>query len=536
MSLRPHIRESPHAGSYPAGSGGGQGPQRVLSSARATALTKPLLLESGGTGLDSIGSEGQVLTVKTGKLSYLHVSHNQIGVKSEAGTLAAFSPVQITGFADDAIRVAAADAVATTSLPATGILLDAASTAVEARMAIAGTVTGFDTTPYAQNAILYVAEGGGFTDTPPPEAARIQAVCQVFRVDETKGSVKILSHLTASALSAIPALTEGDLLSAGADGSYAVLSVAVSSLVGRSSSGPLASVPVPPNGVVNTDQAGDLTSTSLNPSSFLVRQSTGDVTQLSGNPNSIPALNASADWAFIEPGQAKILITNATSELAALDRASLQGRVGLTIDQVGPGDANYVFRHLTRTQIVSFCRVFQSSGFADMATPTPLEFLNGSATAVAQYPPLVEGGVLTKVGNVNGFRIQWQGSGTSAIGSPDLLQVEVFMKFALGNFSGSTQFVTVWIERIIDAGGTEVVGGDLAAAGEFFQVENAAEVYAQVGPIIWNIAPNDILTPFFGSSAASTSVGFLDFTVRGVGAGGITASELRWGHGYEAVP
>lgn len=106
-------------------------------------------------------------------------------------TLAKGTPVYITGNVGNTAQVivAEADAANLAKMPAIGIL-DAAITANgDGHVVISGEITDMDTNGYAVNSALYVANGGGFTTTPPTNK---QPIGRVTRGNSNTGAMVVM--------------------------------------------------------------------------------------------------------------------------------------------------------------------------------------------------------------------------------------------------------------------------------------------------------------------------------------------------------
>lgn len=107
------------------------------------------------------------------------------------GTLAKGTPVYITGNVGDTatVIVAAADAANLAKMPAIGILDAEIANNAEGHVVISGEITQMDTNGYAINSPLYVAEGGGYTTTPPTNK---QPVGRVTRGNSNTGALVVM--------------------------------------------------------------------------------------------------------------------------------------------------------------------------------------------------------------------------------------------------------------------------------------------------------------------------------------------------------
>lgn len=107
------------------------------------------------------------------------------------GTLAKGTPVYITGNVGDTatVIVAAADAADLNKMPAIGVLDAAIADNADGHVVISGEITQMDTNGYAINSPLYVAEGGGYTITPPTNK---QPVGRVTRGNSNTGALVVM--------------------------------------------------------------------------------------------------------------------------------------------------------------------------------------------------------------------------------------------------------------------------------------------------------------------------------------------------------
>lgn len=106
-------------------------------------------------------------------------------------TLAKGTPVYITGNVGNTAQVivAAADASNLAKMPAIGILDAAIEAGADGHLVISGEITNMDTNGYAVNAALYVANGGGFTTTPPTNK---QPIGRVTRGNSNTGALVVM--------------------------------------------------------------------------------------------------------------------------------------------------------------------------------------------------------------------------------------------------------------------------------------------------------------------------------------------------------
>ena len=120
----------------------------------------------------------------------------QVSVKNTSGgALTKGTPVYATGTvgATAVIEVAAADASVSAKMPAIGLLLQDLSNNGTGLVMVMGTITSINTAGYAINSSMFVAPGGGLTNTRPTAATDlVQNVARVTRVHASTGSVLVL--------------------------------------------------------------------------------------------------------------------------------------------------------------------------------------------------------------------------------------------------------------------------------------------------------------------------------------------------------
>lgn len=176
------------------GPAGADGPNSVTSATT-----------SDGTANLSLSNVTTATATVTGTLTANHIHGNIAGSVYEhvrAGEdLAKGDPVYISGShgtgANLIAIVSKADASDPLKMPAVGVM-DAAVTAnANGHMVITGTISDINTATYAVNAELYVAEGGGFTATPPNAYA--QPIARVERSNTNNGAIIVkVNGLSAS--------------------------------------------------------------------------------------------------------------------------------------------------------------------------------------------------------------------------------------------------------------------------------------------------------------------------------------------------
>ena len=118
-----------------------------------------------------------------------------ITVRNETGsTIPANTAVYISGAQGNNTLVAPADANAAGHYPAVGLLLTSLANNTTGDMVSFGEITGFDTTGYAANEVLYLSETPGqLTNVrPPAETTAVQGVARVIRADVSNGIIVVM--------------------------------------------------------------------------------------------------------------------------------------------------------------------------------------------------------------------------------------------------------------------------------------------------------------------------------------------------------
>ena len=165
--------------------------------------TRKLKLGDGTTAWNSLlyvqGYDDPVFTTLgcTGLATLPHIHGALAGPvyihcrNGSGGTLAKGTPVYITGNVGDTatVIVAAADAADLSKMPAIGVLDAAIADNADGHVVISGEITQMDTNGYAINSPLYVAEGGGYTTTPPTNK---QPVGRVTRGNSNTGALVVM--------------------------------------------------------------------------------------------------------------------------------------------------------------------------------------------------------------------------------------------------------------------------------------------------------------------------------------------------------
>jgi hypothetical protein len=77
------------------------------------------------------------------------------------------TPVYQTGTAGNAMIIAPADASSAATMPAVGVLSQDLAAAAEGSLILMGRISGIDTSAFSEGDVIYVASGGGYTNTRP---------------------------------------------------------------------------------------------------------------------------------------------------------------------------------------------------------------------------------------------------------------------------------------------------------------------------------------------------------------------------------
>jgi hypothetical protein len=120
----------------------------------------------------------------------------QVSVKNTSGgALTKGTPVYATGTvgATAVIEIAAADASVSAKMPAIGLLYQDLANNGTGLVMVMGTITSINTLGYTINSGMFVAPGGGLTNTRPTAATDlVQNVARVTRVNASTGEVLVL--------------------------------------------------------------------------------------------------------------------------------------------------------------------------------------------------------------------------------------------------------------------------------------------------------------------------------------------------------
>jgi len=185
------------------------------ASLTATASADILRVDGDGSDLQNVRAETVEVTVK-------NVS---------GGSLAKGTPVHQTGTSGSStFEVVAANASNASLMPAHFVLLETLANGAEGRGLLMGRISGVDTSGFSEGDTIYVAAGGGYTNSAPAgEGNLIQNLGTVTNVDATNGGGEVMG---AGRSAATPNLNQGNIFLGNASNQAATasLSTSVSSL------------------------------------------------------------------------------------------------------------------------------------------------------------------------------------------------------------------------------------------------------------------------------------------------------------------
>lgn len=176
-------------------------------------LNKPSLLLTDGDGSNLTDVRAETVEVNVKNVS--------------GGSLAKGTPVHQTGTAGAAtFEVVAADASNAALMPAHFVLLETLADEEEGRGLLMGRISGVDTSSFSEGDTIYVAAGGGYTNTAPTgEGNLIQNLGTVTRVDATNGGGEVMG---AGRSAATPNLNDGNIFLGNASNQAAAASLSTS--------------------------------------------------------------------------------------------------------------------------------------------------------------------------------------------------------------------------------------------------------------------------------------------------------------------
>lgn len=128
------------------------------------------------------------------------------------------TPVYQTGTAGNAMVIAPADASSAITMPAVGVLSQDLAADAEGSMILMGRISGVDTSAFNEGDVIYVASGGGYTNTRPSgESVLVQNLGRVTKVSASNGGGVVMGSGRAND---VPNLTDGHVFIGNAGGTY----------------------------------------------------------------------------------------------------------------------------------------------------------------------------------------------------------------------------------------------------------------------------------------------------------------------------
>jgi hypothetical protein len=128
------------------------------------------------------------------------------------------TPVYQTGTAGNAMVIAPADASSAATMPAVGVLSQDLAAEAEGNLILMGRISGVDTSAFSEGDIIYVASGGGYTNTRPTgESVLVQNLGRVTKVHASNGGGVVMGSGRAND---VPNLTDGNVFIGNASGTY----------------------------------------------------------------------------------------------------------------------------------------------------------------------------------------------------------------------------------------------------------------------------------------------------------------------------
>jgi hypothetical protein len=98
------------------------------------------------------------------------------------------TPVYQTGTSGNSMEIAPADASNAAKMPAVGVLSEDLAAGSEGTLLLMGRISGIDTSSFSEGDVIYVASGGGYTNTrPTSESVYVQNLGRVTKVHASNG-------------------------------------------------------------------------------------------------------------------------------------------------------------------------------------------------------------------------------------------------------------------------------------------------------------------------------------------------------------
>jgi len=151
-----------------------------------------------------------IMTDGSGTLSFENLDTIHTEVTNQTGsTILKGTPVYQTGTSGNAMTIAPADASSSTTMPAVGVLEQDLVSGATGFVIHMGKISGVDTSAFNEGDTIYVAVGGGYTNTPPVgESNLLQNLGRVTKVHASNGAGVIMG---AGRTNAVPNLNDGNI-------------------------------------------------------------------------------------------------------------------------------------------------------------------------------------------------------------------------------------------------------------------------------------------------------------------------------------
>jgi hypothetical protein len=128
------------------------------------------------------------------------------------------TPVYQTGTAGNFMEIAPADASSAATMPAVGVLAEDLIAGAEGTLLLMGRISGIDTSAFSEGDVIYVASGGGYTNTRPTgESVLVQNLGRVTKVNASNGGGVVMGSGRSND---VPNLTDGNIFIGNASGTY----------------------------------------------------------------------------------------------------------------------------------------------------------------------------------------------------------------------------------------------------------------------------------------------------------------------------
>lgn len=354
-------------------------------------LNKPSLLLTNGDGSDLTDVRAETVEVTVKNVS--------------GGSLAKGTPVHQTGTSGaSTFEVVAADASNASVMPAHFVLLETLADQAEGRGLLMGRISGVDTSSFSEGDTIYVAVGGGYTNSAPTgEGNLIQNLGTVTRVDSTNGGGEVMG---AGRSNATPNLNEGNIFLGNASNQAATasLSTSVSSLSHYNNT--------------NWDTAygwGDHASAGYQAASTALTTSTTFGGDVSGTYNAIVVANDSHthDSRYYTESEADTRFVNVTGD-------TMTGTLTVPEIKGGGGEVAFSRSAITTTTSTGETRLFSWSGDEGF-----VEFTLTNAGFYWHITANATDGILTVDSNYDGSSLQFDAVAVKYVSSEDRTYVVI---------------------------------------------------------------------------------------------------------------